>query len=172
MIKKASFLAAAAILVIGCAPRIDIDDISIAPFKGGRKAALSFTFDDGMKEHFTIAAPELEKRGWRGTFWLNGAAIHDLPQQDTTHMTWAEVKKMSDAGHEMSNHGWSHADLTAMSPRSAWEEMQRNDAAIEGRTGRRPTTFCFPFNAFNPSLLRLASEGRTENWPRTSSSTS
>lgn len=149
------------VFLASCSPDITLSDISIAPFPENRKCALSFTFDDGMKEHFTIVAPELEKRGWRGTFWLNGVSIHDLPMIDTTHMTWNEVKIMSDNGHEMSNHGWSHKNLTELSPREAWEEMQLNDIIIERHTGKRPMTFCFPYNEFNPNLLRLAAENRT-----------
>ena len=31
---------------------------------------LTLTFDDGIKDHYSIAVPELEKRGWRGLFCI------------------------------------------------------------------------------------------------------
>ena len=46
--------------------------VSIADWKDGKPAATCFTFDDGLEDQYTIAAPELEKRGWRGTFFING----------------------------------------------------------------------------------------------------
>lgn len=49
-------------------------DIEVYPakFKDGKKAAISFTFDDGDLDHYLLVAPELEKRGRRGTFWVIG----------------------------------------------------------------------------------------------------
>ena len=34
--------------------------VRIAKFKDNKSAAISYTFDDGMKEHYTRVAPELE----------------------------------------------------------------------------------------------------------------
>ena len=42
--------------------------VSIAPYYQGKKAAISFTYDDGLLEHYTLVAPNLEKRGFRGSF--------------------------------------------------------------------------------------------------------
>lgn len=51
--------------------------VTIARYKGDKFCAISYTFDDGLKEHYTHAAPQLEKRGFRGTFWINGAKINE-----------------------------------------------------------------------------------------------
>jgi len=37
--------------------------VSIAPYYGGRQAALSLTFDDGLEDQYTLAFPELKRRG-------------------------------------------------------------------------------------------------------------
>ena len=42
--------------------------VSVAPYDGGRLAALSLTFDDGLQDQYTLAYPELRKRGLRATF--------------------------------------------------------------------------------------------------------
>lgn len=157
---KIKHLFMAAALAVSCTSALNPEDVKIADYKDGKTCAVSFTFDDGMKEHYTIVAPELEKRGWRGTFWLCCAWIHDDPQLDTTHLTWTEVREMHERGHEMSNHSWSHPNLTELTPEEAWNEIKRNDIAIEKHTGCSPVTFCFPYNARTPAMLRLASEGR------------
>ena len=36
--------------------------VSIAQYRGGRDAAISYTFDDGLLEQYTLVFPELEKR--------------------------------------------------------------------------------------------------------------
>jgi hypothetical protein len=37
----------------------------------GCQAAISLTFDDGLRSQLEIAIPRLEERGLRGTFYLN-----------------------------------------------------------------------------------------------------
>jgi hypothetical protein len=113
-----------------------------------------------MKEHYTIVAPELEKRGFRGTFWMCGAWMPADPQADTTHFTWAEAKEMSDKGHEMSNHSWSHPYLTMLSEDELIEQIRKNDEAILTNIGKPSTTFCFPYNAFNEAVIEKAMIGR------------
>ena len=157
---KKLIIPAALAMVIGCSTDINMDGIKTSSYKDGKDCAVSLTFDDGMKEHYTIVAPELEKRGWKGTFWLVGAWMPENPKADTTHVTWAEAKEMADRGHEMSNHTWSHPYLTMLSKEERQKEITMNDEAITERIGIKPVTFCFPYNAFNEDVIAMAMEGR------------
>lgn len=147
-------------LAIGCSADLNPEDIKVADYKDGKECAVSLTFDDSMKEHYTIVAPELEKRGFRGTFWMCGAWMPEDPQADTTHFTWAEAKEMSDNGHEMSNHTWSHPYLTMLPKEDVLEQICRNDEAILKNIGKPSVTFCFPYNAYNDEVVAAAMEGR------------
>ena len=145
---------------IGCTADLDTEDIKVADYKDGKECAVSLTFDDSMKEHYTIVAPELEKRGFRGTFWMCGGWMPAEPQYDTTHFTWAEAKEMSDKGHEMSNHSWSHPNMTTLSENELKEQIRKNDEAILANLGKPSTTFCFPYNAYNDAVLAEVMKGR------------
>ena len=145
---------------IGCTADLDTEDIKVADYKDGKECAVSLTFDDSMKEHYTIVAPELEKRGFRGTFWMCGGWMPAEPQYDTTHFTWAEAKEMSDKGHEMSNHSWSHPNMTTLSEDELKEQIRKNDEAILANLGKPSTTFCFPYNAYNDAVLAEVMKGR------------
>ena len=145
---------------IGCTADLDTEDIKVADYKDGKECAVSLTFDDSMKEHYTIVAPELEKRGFRGTFWMCGGWMPAEPQYDTTHFTWAEAKEMSDKGHEMSNHSWSHPNMTTLSEEELKEQISKNDEAILANLGKPSTTFCFPYNAYNDTVLAEVMKGR------------
>lgn len=158
--KKFILSTAAAVMAMSCTSDIDMNEIKVSSYKDGKECAVSLTFDDGMKEHYTIVAPELEKRGWRGTFWLCCAWIHDDPQVDTTHITWQEAVEMAEKGHEMSNHSWSHPDLTQLPAEEALKEIKLNDEAIEKHIGIKPLTFCFPYNSYNDETVAMAMEGR------------
>ena len=45
--------------------------LSIAPYKGDKACAISYTFDDGLAEQYSLVAPQFAKRGFRGTFAIN-----------------------------------------------------------------------------------------------------
>lgn len=139
---------------------LSAQEISVARYKDGKDCATSFTFDDGNKDNFTIAAPELEKRGWRGTFWLNCSRIPGEVKGKSSVMTWDDICAMHASGHEMSNHGWDHRKLTKITYEEAVAEIEKNDSAIFVHTGARPVTFCYAYNAKNEEILELASKGR------------
>lgn len=40
-------------------------NVYIAKYKQDKACAISYTFDDGLAEHYTLVAPQLEKRGFR-----------------------------------------------------------------------------------------------------------
>lgn len=133
---------------------------SIARYYGDKACATSFTFDDGLSEHISVAAPELEKRGWKGTFWICGAKVNGERRIDPDFMTWDEIRTLSDRGHEISSHGWSHKKLTRLEKDMIAEEVEKNDSAILMHTGRKPVTFCYPYNSRNGTVMEIAGKGR------------
>ena len=124
------------------------ENVSVAKFKGNCKAAVSYTFDDGLAEHYSLVAPEMEKRGFRATFFINGSKINDVHSQkkDSTRLSWDEVREMSLRGHEMSNHGWAHRNFAKFPLEEIQRDIIKNDSAIYANTGRIPRTFAYPNN--------------------------
>ena len=149
------------LVLSGCALFAQVPvKVYVAKYSTGKECAISFTFDDGNKDNCTMAAPELEKRGWRGTFWLNCSRIPGELKQQSHRVTWDDVRAMHAAGHEISNHGWDHKNLTHLSSEEIVEEIEKNDSAIFAHIGVRPITYCFAYNAMNEETLALASKGR------------
>lgn len=136
--------------------------IRIATYKDDKMCAISYTFDDGLKEHFTLIIPEMKKRNLKGTFWINGAKVNKGKKHitDTTRVNWDELRKMAAEGHEISNHGWSHKKLTTISQEDAREEIRKNDSIILKEIRIPSRTFCFPYNSHNDTIREMASGGR------------
>ena len=88
-------------------------NVSVAKYRHDKVCAISYTFDDGLAEHYTLAAPQLEQRGFRGTFFINGSKVNKDERhiKDTTRVTWPQLKEMAEKGHEISNHGWAQATI-------------------------------------------------------------
>ncbi|MCC8186128.1 MAG: polysaccharide deacetylase family protein [Bacteroides sp.] len=140
-----------------CATTTHEPTIRVARYKQDKRCAISYTFDDGMKEHYTLVLPELEKHGFKGTFWICGGFIEN---NEGGWLTWSQVKEMADKGHEMSNHSWSHPNLTKLDREQLIREMEKNDSILLEKTGLLPRTFCYPYNAYNEEVLRVASAHR------------
>ena len=135
-------------------------NITIARYKSDKACAISFTFDDGMMEHYSIVFPRLEALGFKGTFWINGSFVPETFTADGQHATWSHLKEMALKGHEISNHGWSHKNLTKCTLEEALIEIGRNDSIIEANIGERPITFCYPYNSRNEEIVKMASKNR------------
>lgn len=158
IIMKYSFLLPILLAMTSCSS-IEIDSIEIAPYRDGREAAISFTFDDGMLCQYTDIAPELEKRDLRGTFWIIGANMGtDSP--DYPWMTWEQVADLARRGHEISNHTWNHPNLPKLSADSVRWEVEYCDSVLQSVIGRRPRTLAYPYNAMSEEVVQICSEGR------------
>lgn len=136
--------------------------VDIAKYQGNKKAALSMTFDDGLAEHYTIVAPELEKRGMRGTFgicakFINADSLH-INKAD--RMTWAQVSDMARRGHEISNHGWAHRNHGRTPLDEVRRDIEMCDSAIAAHTGSPAITFFYPNNTKIPEAVAIAEENR------------
>ena len=95
----------AALIAMGSS-MVFAQDAEIATWAGFRKAAVSFTFDDGPQSDVDVALPMFEKYGYKATFnivtnWANGGGNNGM-------LNWSGVQKLSDAGHEIASHSDSH----------------------------------------------------------------
>ncbi|MDO4497458.1 MAG: polysaccharide deacetylase family protein [Bacteroidales bacterium] len=142
-----------------CKPTQVEYEVNVTPYKDNKACAISFTYDDGMLCHYSDIAPELEKRGFRGTFWIIGANMDKL-EPDYPWMTWEQVADLANRGHEMSNHTWTHPALTSLSAEEVKRELWLCDSVLEARTGIRPITMAYPYNAMSPEVVALCEEGR------------
>ncbi len=138
------------------------DSIYIARYKGDKACALSYTFDDGLAEHYSLVAPALEKHGFRGTFWIVGSKINgdNTQRRDTTRMTWKQVRELAERGHEVGNHGWAHKSHHRHPLEVIREDIHKNDSAILANVGIMPRTFCYPGNRKTEEGMKLAETGR------------
>lgn len=109
---------------------------------GGRyldatKPMLALTFDDGPKADVENQLMEaLEAVDGRATFFMVGNRIA---------ASSAHVHEMSEQGHEIANHSYSHdAKLSKKSVDYIREEFQKADAVIQEATGKEASVYRLP----------------------------
>lgn len=137
----------------------------IAKFAGDRAGALTYTFDDGLRDQFTHAAPMLDEAGFKGTFFvIPGRVSPDVADAEKRQgenrawgtITWDELRDLSKRGHEIANHTWSHPNLTKLPPEEIAAQIDQAADAIAREIGRPPLTLAYPFNADTPEIQALA----------------
>lgn len=121
---------------------------------------ITLTFDDGLKDHLLIAAPELEKRGWRGTFNI----VTDWIGKGDRYMTWEDVRELVLRGHEIATHTVSHPKLVTLLEEGKRDVVRNEIAAsrnvIAEKVGFVPRLMCPPYVQYNDETAELC---RKEN---------
>ncbi len=131
--------------------------VSVAHFEGGRLAALSLTFDDGLMDQYTLAYQELKKRGLRATFAIIGSKVGGTIKATNSPtvpvMTWDQIREMHANGFEIASHGYNHKNLKKLDEEARTAEVEDNDSLIEQEVGQRPLTFIYPYNGKTDEIV-------------------
>jgi len=101
----------------------------IAPWYGGRAAAVSLRFDDNLESHLDIAVPAMNRLGIRGTFMVSPGRRSIVKRREE----WFE--KVPAMGHELGNHTMNHRGASSL----AEADYEIGEAArILRETGEKP----------------------------------
>jgi peptidoglycan/xylan/chitin deacetylase (PgdA/CDA1 family) len=76
------------------------------------------SFDDSRIEHSAIAAPILEKYGFRGVFF-----IMTITYNKKNYMTKDEIAQLAKAGHTVGMHSWDHTMTTKYKEAADWQKQ-------------------------------------------------
>lgn len=105
---------------------------------------VALTFDDGPHPSNTLLLLDgLRERDVKATFFVIGK--HTEGREDL-------IKQMSEDGHLIGNHTYSHIDLTKLSLSEAQEEIEKENATIEDITNGEVIYIRPPFGNWNGDL--------------------
>lgn len=102
------------------------------------------TFDDTREEHYTIAAPEMEKYGFKGVFFTM-----TIPIGKPNYMTSAQIKELSDRGHVIGSHTWDHHNVKKLQGEDWDVQIAKPKQLLEKITGKPVDYFAYPFGVWN-----------------------
>jgi peptidoglycan/xylan/chitin deacetylase (PgdA/CDA1 family) len=148
-------LASAAMLLMAVIATVMVGDeettptLEVLPWNG-HKAAVSLTFDDGDPSQLDVAVPELDKHGFRGTFFLIANHLNRLDD-------W---KKASAQGHEIGNHSLDHKHPGELSgPEDERAQVLDAKDVLEKSFGVPIQVFAYPFTQISPGLRNFVEQG-------------
>lgn len=99
---------------------------------GTSEKLIALTFDDGPNpapNRTPALLQSLAAENARATFFVVGLRVEQSP---------GLVKQMTDAGHEIGNHSYSHPNLALMDPAGVERELGRTSVLVRQITGARP----------------------------------
>ncbi len=109
---------------------------------------LALTYDDGPNDRYTHDLLEvLAKHSVHATFFLIGGYVKLRPQI---------VREISQAGHVIGNHTFTHPLLIFKSEAEIRRELAACSSAIEDAIGQPVNFFRPPFGGRRPAVLRIA----------------
>jgi peptidoglycan/xylan/chitin deacetylase (PgdA/CDA1 family) len=132
-----------------------LPEVSVDLWKWGAKAAISFTDDEGVAEPYTILAPELERRGWRASFFV----YTDQPVWESPK-TWSLMVEAGKRGHEISNHTYNHPDLTTLTNAKIRKEIEKGIADLRQFVDPNLTfmSFAYPYEQTDARVWNIVKQ--------------
>lgn len=110
------------------------------------------TFDDGYIDHYTNVFPVLRQYGFTGTFFIiTGTA----DAGDPAHLTWEQIRQMSQAGMDMESHTKTHPDLRGRDHDFLVYQLLGSSQSLEAYTGKTPHFFAYPIGRYDDAVLAV-----------------
>jgi peptidoglycan/xylan/chitin deacetylase (PgdA/CDA1 family)/dTDP-4-dehydrorhamnose 3,5-epimerase-like enzyme len=102
------------------------------------KSLISFRFDDGVEEHFTVAAPKLGEYGYNGSAYVTTSWT-----QVEGYLNWTQIDELSEVYNwEIGSHQVNEVAITSLSESELEHEIWDSKTYIEGNTSASVYTFC------------------------------
>ena len=107
---------------------------------------IALTIDDGPDPAYTPQVLKLlDKYQVTATFSMIGIHVAAYPSL---------ARMVAEAGHQIANHTWTHADLARSPAHLVHSELARASHAIHAVTGVQPGLFRAPYGAWSAAVIR------------------
>jgi peptidoglycan/xylan/chitin deacetylase (PgdA/CDA1 family) len=126
------------------------------------------TFEDGVRNFLTVAAPLLQERGFPATNFVitgetNASQRPEMnhkwqPADDRTFLSWQDIDELAQAGIQFGSHTCSHAKLTELSPAEAEKELTESHAALGSRVSQNHFPLSYPYGQVSDRIRQLAQQ--------------
>jgi len=104
------------------------------------------TFDDGYPDTYSIVMPIMKEYGFKCTVFI---PTYDADQ--STRLTWKQIKTMQEGGMTIASHGYHHNRLSDMKEHILADEIEKSQEELYQQLGITNEFFCYPYGGNNPA---------------------
>ncbi len=120
-----------------------------------RKVVISF--DDGYEDIYSNAFPILQKYGFSAFIFVITGFVGKYNSWDYNvgrrrkHLSWKQIKEMSNHGFGFGSHTVNHPDLTKIEPACGGVEyeLEKSKEVLEDKLGKETSFLSYPFGRYN-----------------------
>jgi peptidoglycan/xylan/chitin deacetylase (PgdA/CDA1 family) len=109
---------------------------------------IMLTFDDTEVNQYAIAAPEMEKYGFKAVYFIMTVSL-GRPK----YMSKDQVKQLAEAGHVIGSHTWDHQNVKKYKGDDWVTQIEKPTKTLEAITGKKVEHFAYPFGLWNPEAF-------------------
>jgi len=116
------------------------------------------TFDDGYEDVYLNALPILQKYGFTASIFIITGFVGKYNNWDFNfgrkrkrHLSWKQIKEMSQCGFGFGSHTVNHPDLTKIDPACGGVEyeLKKSKEVLEDKLGKGVIFLSYPFGRYN-----------------------
>ncbi|MFC5648973.1 polysaccharide deacetylase family protein [Paenibacillus solisilvae] len=133
-------------------PKVNLEQLGRQPiYKGNpKKPMVSLMINVAWGNEFIKPILDtLEKENVKATFFLDGSWL-----KKNTYM----ARMIQSAGHEISNHAYSHPDMSKLDRQSAYNQIAKTEALLQATLHVKNHWFAPPSGDFNQTTINVAAE--------------
>ncbi|AOZ94813.1 polysaccharide deacetylase family protein [Paenibacillus crassostreae] len=132
------------------APKIGLDDLDVQPIYRGNqlKPMVSLMINVAWGNEYIIPMLNtLDKEDVKATFFFDGKWLNSNIEV---------AKEIQKRGHELSNHAYSHLNMSQLSEEKATSEISKTQEILKDELGQEPKWFAPPSGDFDSDTVRIA----------------
>jgi hypothetical protein len=146
--KKANLILLFFIFIVICSSAYSLGVVDppyeIGTWQGFRSAAITYTFDDGCSNQYSIAIPMFNEFGFKLTMY---PVINWGPN-------WTALQNAALVGHEVGSHTMSHPNLSELTIEEQTTELVNSQNAVNSHIpGNQCVTIAYPYCAPSDTTL-------------------
>jgi peptidoglycan/xylan/chitin deacetylase (PgdA/CDA1 family) len=114
------------------------------------------TFDDGYEDVYLNAFPILQEYGFTAFIFIITGFVgkpnswdFNLGRKRKRHLSWKQIKEMSQFGFDFGSHTVNHPDLTKINPNWVAYELKKSKEVLEDKLGKEVIFLSYPFGRYN-----------------------
>lgn len=134
--------------------------LSLDEYVEGRRAGNNFccksaviTFDDGLENNYTHAAPILRAYGFPAAFFVAA----DFSEREG-YLNWEQIKELSRGGITIGSHTANHIYLPGVDRQTRIREITESKKILENVLGKTVHYLAYPIGGFNEEIKKIVRE--------------